>query len=1032
MDRMSRRRTLLGIVAVLSMTSALLPATAAQGDTVLDARDTASSAPPATVDRPVPGAVPVTGAATKSLTAAAEPGKTTSYYDQSGIKTYRVDDGYDLDQYLFSPSNPLNAAITHDTYGGPVYADGTPAPGNTYYTGTGHLTLRVWDVDDDYPGTDVAREIDTVSINGYQLTGALSGADSQWSTATFEVPLSVLRFPATDGGTATEDIQVNIDTGNPGNPVWAVQVDWVELRLGDATLPLVIAHGITDTGEGVKDLNKFFTDHAPALTDKTVVPPMTLNGSIQANSASLVQPVADMLLTTGAPQVNVVSHSMGGLDTRLYAWDHPGQVRKLNMIATPNGGSRLADILCASRSIPFWERLISPITTVPDALSQQFGPCDGPDNGLFQLQEWYVRDVFNKQVLDSHNVDYTTIAGQGNAPANLSLSGEDDGAVSVDSVRWLRPDTIADPNPDHPGLHYALTPAYERDHQGLVTVGSPAIPRSLCTLYPTQYRCDSTLFTDGAAPFRVTATAATAATAAATTEMSTGGSITVSPRSTASTTLMIEPTTTAAIAAIPSTDTVTVTASGVAMTAGTLFNVPAQFATLTSGGLVTVTVTNPTDKDVVVPLLATVSTTRHLTLSGSTSLTRPNEPVAFQATLTEPSAGDEVKYQVRDTQGVVVTSGVATPGTAGAWAFTASAASGQYTVLAWVEGPSARAASTGWTVASATDSIVDGSLTDTAVDTSGDGLFDRLNLGLNVTVAEAGKYRLSVRLRAGDGREVATAGTAMDLPAGTSTVPLSIAGHDIFASDINGPYTVTDATLSRAETMVLLDARSPVGTTGTYDHIRFSHFPVEFDLAAFTDHGVDVDGDQLFEALKVGGSVHVEEAGPYAVNARLVDASGRQLTEFATTVSMTAGTNPLTLTFAGEPIGKSGVDGPYRVVDLSVYSLWSPDVAGYLPTAHLTSSYSADDFVGATLTFEGVRQLMAAAKAAGTVDAGTYMSLLAKLDAADASIRRGNTKAADNQLDALLNELSALSSSNISDATRASLTQAVTRLRPRA
>ena len=1029
MDRMSRRRTLLGIVAVLSMTGALLPATAAQGDTVLDARDTASSAPPATVDRPVPGAVPVTGAATKSLTAAAEPGQTTSYYDQSGIKTYRVDDGHDLDQYLFSPSNPLNAAITHDTYGGPVYADGTPAPGNTYYTGTGRLTLRVWDVDDDYPGTDVAREIDTVAINGYQLTGALSGADSQWSTATFEVPLSVLRFPATDGGTATQDITVNIDTGNPGNPVWAVQVDWVELRLGDATLPLVIAHGITDTGEGVKDLNKFFTDHAPALTDKIIVPPMTFNGSIQANSASLVQPVADLVLTTGAPQVNVVSHSMGGLDTRLYAWDHPGQVRKLTMIATPNGGSFLADVLCASRSIPFWERLISPITSVPDALSQQFGKCEGPENGLFQLQQWYIKDVFNKQVLDSHNVDYTTIAGQGNALGNGMLLGEDDGAVSVDSVRWLRPDTFADPNPDHPGLHDALTPAYERDHAGLVTVGSPAIPRSLCTLYPTLYRCDSTLYTDGAAPFRVGTAAATVAT---TTEMSTGGSITVGPRSTASTTLTIEPTTKAAIVAIPSSANVTVTAAGAAMTTGTLFNVPAQFATLTSGGPVTVTVTNPTDKDVVVPLLATVSTTRHLTVTGPTSLTRPNEPVAFQTTLSDPSAGDQVNYQVRDTQGTVVTSGVATPDTAGAWAFTASAASGQYTVLAWVEGPSARAASTGWTVGSATDSIVDGSLTDTAVDTSGDGLFDTLDLGLNVTVAEAGKYRLSVRLRAGDGREVATAGTAKDLPAGTSTVPLSIAGHDIFASDINGPYTVTDVTLSRADTMVLLDARSPVGTTGNYDHTRFSHFPVEFDLAAFTDQGVDVDGDQLFEALNVGGSVHVDEAGPYAVNARLVDASGRHLTEFATTVSMTAGTNPLTLTFAGEPIGKSGVNGPYRVVDLSVYSLWSPDVAGYLPTAHLTSSYLADDFIGGVLTFNGVRQMMAAAKAAGTLDAGTYTSLLAKLDAADASIQRGNTKAADNQLDALLNELSALSSSNISEATRASLTQAVTRLRPRA
>ena len=45
---------------------------------------------------------------------------------------------------------------------------------------------------------------------------------------------------------------------------------------------------------------------------------------------------------------------------------------------------------------------------------------------------------------------------------------------------------------------------------------------------------------------------------------------------------------------------------------------------------------------------------------------------------------------------------------------------------------------------------------------------------------------------------------------------------------------------------------------------------------------------------------------------------------------------------------------------------------------------------------------------------------------------QGGTKAADHRLGVLLNELSARSSSNISDATRASLTRPVARLRPRA
>jgi len=125
-------------------------------------------------------------------------GATGRYVDQQGLEVWGVYDGHDLDQYLFRSAGPINFDIDLKRDFGPVDENGHPAITNELYGTTSKLTLRVWDVDEDYSGTTFEPERDTVWVNGVELIGFLSGASDQWSIATFDVPSFLLhcRRPA--------------------------------------------------------------------------------------------------------------------------------------------------------------------------------------------------------------------------------------------------------------------------------------------------------------------------------------------------------------------------------------------------------------------------------------------------------------------------------------------------------------------------------------------------------------------------------------------------------------------------------------------------------------------------------------------------------------------------------------------------------------------------------------------------------------------------------------------------------------------
>jgi hypothetical protein len=69
-------------------------------------------------------------------------------------------------------------------------------------------------------------------------------------------------------------------------------------------------------------------------------------GSAQEHAAELIDIVEDFKTDTREDKINIVTHSKGGLDARLYLANDPtnDDVANLVMIGTPNAGSELADL----------------------------------------------------------------------------------------------------------------------------------------------------------------------------------------------------------------------------------------------------------------------------------------------------------------------------------------------------------------------------------------------------------------------------------------------------------------------------------------------------------------------------------------------------------------------------------------------------------------------------------------------------------------------------------------------------------------
>ncbi len=832
---------------------------------------------------------------------------------------YRVDAGYDLDQYLCRYESPLNFSIDIPDSFGPVTNTGAPAPGNSLYDKTLGLTMRIFDVDEE------SGEVDYLYVNGNQQARKLSGANDQWSINTYPIPSSQLRLPTAGNPTGTNDFYIDIDTTDDG---WCVEIDYAVVSLdavANSTPPAVFVHGITGNNgpNGESTMHNFkeaFIAKVPAVQGRAIAPPLTQHSSIETNAGILATKIDEITAPEIRKDVTLVAHSMGGLASRKYAWDHPDRVDKVVMVATPNAGSELADKLCSIRHLPWYQQSGATI-----ALNQMFatmGPCQTESDGLYQLQTSYVRDVFNSQVPDKSAVGYATIAGMGNGFASAILPGEDDGAVTVASVRWL--------DAAQGGKHTSLGPVLNLTHSELTESSSPAVNMSVCYLYGTSHPGCSQAAASNA---QANATPADWASADGVNEDIAAGATRTFPVSVpagAQASLVVYRT---------SSDVQLSMTGGATFSSASMFDQPVQVAMFTGPQTLTVRNTSASAQGIISFLQ--VQSTRVLEVEAP-SLVAPTDTVKVNATLSPALGADAPAWRLTNNSGAVVTSGTFTAaGPAGKWTaqFTAPA-NGAYSLTSWVAGTQPRSDTRALLVNNSAQLV--GLNSTLPTDTNGNGLYDTLGATFSTTVVAPGDYRVAARLTDDAGNVIATGSGAATLQAGSQFVNVDFPGTDIYAGGQDGPWHVSTLTLSKADGTVV-DILDDAGDVLGYGHASFEHASLNL-RPNVTDKGTDADSNGKYDTLEVLVKADVVDSGSYDVNGRLLDSQGNEITQAQANVWLDAGARDITLSFDGYDISAHRKRGPYTVADFSIYPTTGGGSGVSVITLHKTAAYRATDF----------------------------------------------------------------------------------------
>lgn len=278
-------------------------------------------------------------------------------------------------------------------------------------------------------------------------------------------------------------------------------------------------------------------------------------------------------------------------------------------------------------------------------------------------------------------------------------------------------------------------------------------------------------------------------------------------------------------------------------------------------------------------------------------------------------------------------------------------AAGEYAVSAHVSGT----ASTGAFVRTAEvqvdalprTAILDGTFTDSGVDTDGDGLFNAIRIAPRADIQVAATYTVSVEIGTASGKIMQRA-TQLTLPVGSASPQVTFPAEDIvrdLAAD--GPYTVRRVELDRhdAGQLFTADRRMTLGQTRAWRLQDFQRERLRL-TGTSTATGIDTNGNSRFDLLRLSIGILADFSGSYQYSGTLTDSNGASIGFASGSTFLSAGTpGTINLTFNGTTIGENNVDGPYRLA-LLVHGAGQSLVA---PTAFTTQAFNVCQFEGCTL-----------------------------------------------------------------------------------
>ncbi|MFP8487686.1 lipase family alpha/beta hydrolase [Gracilimonas sp. Q87] len=214
--------------------------------------------------------------------------------------------------------------------------------------------------------------------------------------------------------------------------------------------PVFLCHGYGAIGSVIKkgplnDPCMELRGHGVAAIAPNIVP----YARIQTRAENWVRLINEFCAEYKCEKVNVVSHSMGGLDMR-YALSSLGaadKVESLTTIATPHHGSALADLILNSP-----ELITDKLSVMFDWFGDNIYPKIKSDalGSLEQLTAEYTTQVFNPENPDLDEVSYYSYSAAVGKGTNHSVNpvlkfqnnqifereGINDTFVSVESAKW--------------------------------------------------------------------------------------------------------------------------------------------------------------------------------------------------------------------------------------------------------------------------------------------------------------------------------------------------------------------------------------------------------------------------------------------------------------------------------------------------------------------------------------------------------------------------------------------------------------------
>ena len=214
--------------------------------------------------------------------------------------------------------------------------------------------------------------------------------------------------------------------------------------------PVFLCHGYGAIGSVIKSGPL----HDPCMEIRghgivAIAPNTVPYARIETRAENWVRHIEKFCTEHDYEKVNVVTHSMGGLDMRhaLSKMDIANRVESLTTIATPHHGSSLADLVL---KVP--ELLTEKLSLVFDWFGNNMYPKTKSDalGSLEQLTCGFVQDVFNPDHPDIEEVayySYSAAVGKGTEHSInpvlrfqnnqiFDQEGINDAFVSVKSAKW--------------------------------------------------------------------------------------------------------------------------------------------------------------------------------------------------------------------------------------------------------------------------------------------------------------------------------------------------------------------------------------------------------------------------------------------------------------------------------------------------------------------------------------------------------------------------------------------------------------------